>query len=99
MLDPAVSLYVHLDLDVLEPAQFPHVCVPEANGISPSVLLGICKALRREFGSDRICGLSVTELAPTMTARPQQIAAACGLVERVVEELFLKEEQDDDDHE
>lgn len=79
--------YQHLDLDVLEPSQFPHVCVPEANGISPSVLLGICKDLQHEFGT-RICGLSVTELAPTPNARPQQVAAACGLVERVVEELL-----------
>lgn len=28
------KLYVHLDLDVLDPHDFPHVCVPEDEGVS-----------------------------------------------------------------
>ena len=69
-------------------SHFPHVAVPEPCGIPPSVLLGICRALVEAYGRERIVGLSVTEFAPQPTARPQQIAAGCALVSRVVEELF-----------
>ena len=37
------KLYVHLDLDVLDPSSFPHVCVPEDGGLSLETLLGLLK--------------------------------------------------------
>ena len=87
MSEPHTQLYVHLDLDVLEPSQFPHVAVPEAGGLPPAVLLAVCAAIREEFG-ERVCGVSVTELALGRQARPQQRAAATGYVGAVLEALL-----------
>ena len=55
-------VYIHLDLDVLEPGSFPHLLMPTPGGIEPTCLTTILEALARSFA---IVGFSVVEFAPS----------------------------------
>lgn len=55
------ALYVHIDLDVLEPAAFPHTPLPTAGGISPEALRGLLRRLSEEFV---IAGMCLAEYQP-----------------------------------
>ncbi len=55
------QVYVHLDLDVLDPEEFPHLLVPSPGGISCAALTRLLMALS---GSFRIVGFSVVEYVP-----------------------------------
>lgn len=57
----AKRIYVHVDLDVMDPGDFPHVLVPAPGGFPPGALLEILEALRRER---EWVGFGVTEYAP-----------------------------------
>ena len=54
-------LYVHVDLDVLEPTDFPHMLLPIDNGVLVSHLQGILAALAQSF---EIVGSSIVEYVP-----------------------------------
>ena len=51
-------IYVHIDLDVLEPSKFAHVPLPVAGGLDPDALVRLLHNLNGEF---EIAGLSVVE--------------------------------------
>jgi arginase len=70
-------LYLHLDLDILDPEVFPFIGVPAAHGWQITALTDLLAALRAEFA---IAGAAITELnlerpdaAGTVTARLRQI--------------------------
>ncbi len=54
-------LYVHIDLDVLEPSAFPHTPLPTADGISPEALRNLLRRLSEEFV---IAGMCLAEYQP-----------------------------------
>ncbi|ONI75151.1 arginase [Actinosynnema sp. ALI-1.44] len=51
-------VYVHIDLDVLEPARFGSVCYPEPDGVLPERLIDVVSRL------DNVVGAGITEHAP-----------------------------------
>ncbi len=52
------NLYIHVDLDVVDPKCFPSVMCPTKNGISLDTLMGSLKLLKKEFN---LVGFSVVE--------------------------------------
>jgi arginase len=55
-------VHIHLDLDVLNPQEFPFLAYPEANGMSISSAIAL---MRRLASQNDIVGLTLTEFAPT----------------------------------
>ncbi|HEY9889155.1 MAG TPA: arginase family protein [Candidatus Obscuribacterales bacterium] len=55
-------LYVHLDLDVLDPEEYPHVACPTAGGISLDSLHELLVYLHQNFN---VVGFSILEFLPT----------------------------------
>jgi arginase len=51
-------VYVHIDLDVLDPAEFGSVCYPEPDGVAPRRLIDLVSRL------DNVVGAGLTEHAP-----------------------------------
>ncbi|MFB9830637.1 GNAT family N-acetyltransferase [Actinoallomurus acaciae] len=70
----ADAVYVHIDLDVLDPDVFASVGTPEAGGLTPGQVVGMVTALAERF---EIAGLGITEYEP---ARPQDQETLAGLV-------------------
>lgn len=66
-LNPAWPTYVHLDLDVLDPKEFPHVCCPTLGGLGRQLLHEILAAISQ---STVLVGAGITEC----TAQAQQEA-------------------------
>lgn len=56
------TLYIHLDLDVIEPEEFPHVACPTPGGIHIDRLRDLLASLRNNFD---IVGCSVLEFLPS----------------------------------
>jgi arginase len=57
----ATAVYVHVDLDVLDPASIDGVGFPEPFGVAPAALCDAIRALRARF---ELIGAAVTEFAP-----------------------------------
>lgn len=57
----ATSVYIHVDLDVLDPAEFDGIGYPEPFGISAAELLDLIRAVTAQFP---LVGAGVTEFAP-----------------------------------
>jgi arginase family enzyme/GNAT superfamily N-acetyltransferase len=74
----AEAVYVHIDLDVLDPAEFASVGTPEPGGLTPARVAAMVAALAEGF---EIVGLGVTEYEP---ARPGDQETLAGLVGAVV---------------
>ncbi|MGV9775509.1 arginase family protein [Streptosporangium sp. NPDC003464] len=74
----AGAVYVHVDLDVLDPDVFASVGVPEPGGLAPAELVAQVAALAERF---EIVGLGVTEYEP---GRPQDKDLLAGLVPELV---------------
>lgn len=55
------KLYIHLDLDVIDPREFPHVACPTPNGIQIAKLQNLLVNLCDNF---QIVGISVLEFLP-----------------------------------
>lgn len=55
------KIYIHIDLDVLEPDSFPYVMCPSPNGIDMILLLELLESIKRHF---IIIGLSIVEFLP-----------------------------------
>ncbi|MEU7899678.1 arginase family protein [Nonomuraea sp. NPDC049152] len=51
-------VYVHIDLDVLDPAAFGSICYPEPDGVAPQRLIDLVSRL------DDVVGAAITEHAP-----------------------------------
>lgn len=43
------NIYIHIDLDVLDPKYFPFVKCPTPNGVTPQTLIRLIKALKINF--------------------------------------------------
>jgi arginase len=56
------SIYVHIDLDVLDPVEFPHVPVPAPQGLKNKTLIDLLNRLKEEF---HIIGLGLLEYSPS----------------------------------
>ncbi len=61
----AASVYLHIDLDVLDPADMAQVGFPEPFGLPAGVLIASIKALLTRFP---LAGAGITEFAPASTA-------------------------------
>ena len=61
----ATSVYLHIDLDVLDPAEFAGLVFPEPFGITSALLIECVRALRNEF---TLAGAGLTEFAPASEA-------------------------------
>lgn len=57
----ATAVYLHVDLDVLDPATIDGIGYPEPFGVQPDRLCEAIRALRRRF---ELAGAAVTEFAP-----------------------------------
>ncbi|PPF83367.1 arginase [Subtercola sp. Z020] len=58
----ATEVYVHVDLDVLDPAEIAAISFPEPFGVSVGVLAGAIQAVRRRFP---LAGAGITQFAPS----------------------------------
>jgi arginase len=58
----AKKLYIHIDLDVLDPAEFPFVPVPAAGGLTIQTLLQLLRTIKKKFA---VIGLSLVEYRPS----------------------------------
>ncbi|MFI6903975.1 arginase family protein [Nonomuraea sp. NPDC050394] len=59
--DGEVAVYVHIDLDVLDPGEFASVGAPARGGLRAGQLLGLVEAVAGRF---EIAGLGITEYEP-----------------------------------
>ena len=72
------KIYVHIDVDVLDPRQFPHVPLPVEHGLSIPALQALLQRLNQEFC---IAGLGIFEYQPAEGPRPELLKdiAALGI--------------------
>ncbi len=76
----AEAVYVHIDLDVLDPRVFPAVGTPEPGGLGVDDLLGAVRALKEEF---TLAGLALTEYERTDDTGQEE-----AVLRRIVDGLF-----------
>jgi arginase family enzyme len=57
----ATAVYIHIDLDVLDPAHFASVGCPEPDGVTPRRLAAAVRALTDRFA---LAGVGITEYEP-----------------------------------
>jgi len=62
----AGPVYVHIDLDVLDPTAFGSVCYPEPDGVLPQRLIDLVSRL------DNVVGVGITEHAPADDANADE---------------------------
>ncbi len=74
----ATSVYLHVDLDVLDPAEFDCVTYPEPFGITTQALLELIAAARATLP---LAGAAITEFAP---ASPDSASESMSTILRVV---------------
>lgn len=55
------NIYIHLDVDVLDPSVFPYTAYPTPNGLTVPQLMVLLEALRSRF---QVVGFSLLELVP-----------------------------------
>jgi arginase family enzyme/very-short-patch-repair endonuclease len=65
------AVYVHIDLDVLDPTRFASVGTPEPGGVTPEDLVTAVRALTDRFP---VAGLSITEYEPGRPGDPEVLA-------------------------
>ncbi len=75
------KIYIHIDLDVLDPNEFPSVKCPTAQGLSSENLLKVIRQLKNIFS---VVGASVVEFSPKEERN-------IGALKLVVSELFDRE--------
>jgi len=76
-IGPDAPVYLTIDLDVLDPAEFPGTGTPEAGGFSFLRLLG---DIRRICARLHVVALDNVELAPTLDPTGRSTALACKLL-------------------
>lgn len=77
------AAYVHVDLDVLEPSEFPHTCCPTAGGLSLPLLLEALAAVKTALPSVVGCGL--TECCGDPSDHASTLAAVVDALAAMVE--------------
>lgn len=78
----ADDVYLHVDLDVLDPGEFTGVAFPEPFGVTVAALTGVLRAVRAEFG---FAGAGITEFAPsTPEAAVDDLPAVLRIVSALV---------------
>jgi len=77
MLDERRELYVTVDMDVLDPAYAPAIGNPEADGLSPNVLL----SLLQEVCKKNVIAIDLTEVTPHYDTGATAVLAAKVLFE------------------
>lgn len=70
------SIYIHIDLDVLDPSEFPFVPVPVLGGLKSDTFIKLLKRLRGEFAA---IGLGLLEYSPSGMADNEVIRAIVDL--------------------
>jgi arginase family enzyme len=75
----AKAVYLHIDLDVLDPETFASVGSPEPEGITPDQLVAAVRELTSRFP---VAGIGITEYEP---GRPADRAVLAKLVPSVVD--------------
>ena len=65
------KVYIHLDLDVIDPNEFPYVTCPTRDGIRIEKLKNLIDLLGKEFD---VVGCSVLEFLPTETKKKATLA-------------------------
>lgn len=76
----AEAVYIHIDLDVLDPRVFPAVGTPEPGGLGVAELLAAVRALTEEFP---LAGLALTEYERTEATGQEE-----AVLRRIVDGLF-----------
>ncbi|MGC5310302.1 arginase family protein [Micromonospora zamorensis] len=72
---PGAAVYVHLDLDVLDPSAFPAVAVPTPGGLTAATLTRSLTALRAHH---QVVGVGITEYVPQLAHDQQVLNEALG---------------------
>jgi arginase len=65
----AEAVYVHLDYDVLDDANYPDIGFPTPNGMSAEMLVATLRAVRSSLP---VVGMSLTEYSPADPAKPSE---------------------------
>ena len=76
-LPPQTPAYLTVDLDVLDPAEFPGTGTPEAGGLTFETLRGV---LMDVFARFNVVAFDLVELAPALDASGRSTALACKLL-------------------
>lgn len=76
-LSPSTPVYLTVDLDVLDPSEFPGTGTPEAGGLTFEQLRA---ALMDVFARFNVVGFDFVELAPMLDASGRSTALACKLL-------------------
>lgn len=76
-LDRAIPVYLSIDLDVLDPSEFPGTGTPEAGGVSYRALLDAVLDIFTRFN---IVAFDNVELAPMLDTSGRSTALACKLL-------------------
>ncbi|MFF4951265.1 arginase family protein [Streptomyces chattanoogensis] len=79
----AEAVYIHIDLDVLDPQIFPAVGTPEPGGLGVDDLLAAVQALTEEF---TLAGIALTEYERTDDTGQEE-----AVLQRIVDGLFGSE--------
>lgn len=66
----STKLYIHLDLDILEPTDFPHLLIPTPGGLAFDDLVVVLERLRDEF---TVVGSSIVEYVPIGEGDPERM--------------------------
>lgn len=77
VLPPQTPVYLTVDLDVLDPAEFPGTGTPEAGGLAFETLRGV---LMDVFARFNVVVFDLVELAPALDASGRSTALACKLL-------------------
>ncbi len=77
------KIYIHIDLDVLDPNEFPSVKCPTIQGLSSENLFNLIRQLKNTFS---VVGASIVEFSPREEKNIET-------VKLVVNELFDKENE------
>jgi arginase len=77
-------IYIHVDLDVLDPAEFDGLDSPVPFGLSAATLVELIRAVRADF---ELVGAGITEFAPTS---PDNAAADLPTILRIIGALTAK---------
>jgi arginase len=67
LVPPGAQVYIHLDLDVLDPAALPAVAVPTPAGLAPAAL---AQALAAVLATHDVVGIGITEYLPEVDHNP-----------------------------
>ena len=86
-LDGADSIYLSVDIDVLDPGSAPGTGTPEPGGMLTRELL---RAVRRVVGQVNLCGMDVVEVAPAYDTSEITAAAAHRCVLEAISALAVK---------